>query len=390
MYYICGKDKFSTMKKLFEYSRPVENQDFVGRKLEIEKISTNFIFLTNTILLAPQGLGKSSLIRKAAAVASGKEKKLRFCYMDLFNVRNEERFFELFVESILKAISPTFEDVVNNLSKFFTHPVPKLNFTSPAVDGIKIDFDWVEVRKYREWLLGVPAKIAESTGLKLVICVDNFHAIENFDDADSFMALLKSYWNSGRSVAYCLTAQENVAIADFMKKVKPFSVYADVIRLEKLDSIAFSRHLRDKFADSGKYLDAEIASLIVNLVDSHPSYVQQLAHLSWMNTSVVCSKDVVMEAHQTIVNQMHNLFSIITASLTTQQLCYIHAVLEGETIISTSEVLHRHHITSATSASRSKVALLQKGILYNVGGKMTFSDPLYAYWLRNRYFNKCK
>jgi hypothetical protein len=137
-------------------------------------------------------------------------------------------------------------------------------------------------------------------------------------------------------------------------------------------------------------IDAEIASLIVNLVDSHPSYVQQLAHLSWMNTSVVCSKDVVMEAHQTIVNQMHNLFSIITASLTTQQLCYIHAVLEGETIISTSEVLHRHHITSATSASRSKVALLQKGILYNVGGKMTFSDPLYAYWLRNRYFNKCK
>ena len=192
MYYICGKVKFLQMKNLFEYSKPVENQDFVGRKSEIEKISTNFIFLTNTILLAPQGLGKSSLIRKAASVASVKEKKLRFCYMDLFNVRNEERFFELFVESILKAISPTFEDVVANLAKYFTHPVPKLNFTTPTVDGIRIDFDWVEVRRYKEWLLGIPVKIAEDTGLKLVICVDNFHAIENFDDSDAFMALLKN------------------------------------------------------------------------------------------------------------------------------------------------------------------------------------------------------
>ena len=87
------------MEQLFEYSRPVDNQDFVGRKAEVEKISADFIFLTNTIILAPQGLGKSSLVRKAAMEASHREKKLRFCYLDLFNVRNEERFYELYAES---------------------------------------------------------------------------------------------------------------------------------------------------------------------------------------------------------------------------------------------------------------------------------------------------
>ena len=374
------------MEKLFEYSKPVDSQEFVGRKAEVEKISADFVFLTNTIILAPQGLGKSSLVRKAAAEASHREKKLRFCYLDLFNVRNEERFYELYAESVLKAVSPTLEDAVGNLSRFFTLPSPKLNFTSPAVDGVCLDYDWSEVRRYKDHILQIPMRVAEATGLRLVVCIDNFHAIENFEDLNTFMGLLKTYWVTGHSVAYCLCAQENATMNDFLKTVKPFSVYADIIRLGKIDSIAFSRHLRDKFADSGKYLDAEVASLIVHISGSHPSYAQQLAHLSWMNTSVVCSKEVVMEAHQTIINQMHNLFSIITSSLTTQQLCYLHAVLCGETVISTAEVLHRHHISSATSASRSKVALLQRGILYFVGGKMELSDPLYAYWLRSRYF----
>lgn len=376
------------MENLFEYSKPVCNQEFVGRRAEVEKISADFIFLTNTIILAPQGMGKSSLVKKAASEAALREKKLRFCYLDLFNVRNEERFYELYAESVLKAVSSSLEEAVSNLSRFFTFPAPKLNFTSATVEGISLDYDWSDVRRYKAQILDLPARVAEGTGLKLVVCVDNFHAIENFEDLGAFMNLLKTHWVSGNSVAHCLCAQENATMSDFMKTVKPFSVYADTIRLDKIDSISFSRHLREKFADSGKYLDAEVASLIVNMVGSHPSYAQQLAHLSWMNTSVVCSKEVVMEAYQTMINQLHNLFSIITVSLTTQQLCYIHAVLCGETVISTSEVLHRHHISSATSASRSKAALLQRGILYSIGGRIELSDPVYAYWLNNRYFKK--
>ena len=51
------------MENLFEYSKPVDNQGFVGRKAEVEKISADFIFLTNTIILSPQGMGKSSLVK---------------------------------------------------------------------------------------------------------------------------------------------------------------------------------------------------------------------------------------------------------------------------------------------------------------------------------------
>lgn len=375
------------MEKLFEYSKFVENQNFVGRRSEIDRLSADFVFLTNTVLLAPQGWGKSSLVRKAAAVAASKEKRLRFCYISLSNVRDEEHFFELLAQGVLRAVSSTVEETVANVARLLPYPTPKLGFSSPSVEGLTLDLDWSDVRKYKEILLDMPARAAQLTGYKLVVCIDDFHMVGTFEDPDTFTRLVQTRWPGQKEVAYCLTAEENVTICEFVKTSNPFPRYADIIRLGKINPAEVSRFLRDKFADSGKYLDAEVASLIISLAENHPFHIMQLAHLSWMNTSVVCSKDVVNEAHETIVNQMSILFTTITASLTSQQLCYLHALLAGETVISTSEVLHRHRISSATSASRSKTALLQRGIICNHDGKMTLTDPIYSYWLRNIYFN---
>lgn len=374
------------MGNLFEYSKFVENQDFIGRKEEIERLSANFVFLTNTILLAPQGWGKSSLLRKAAAAAAIKDKSLRFCHIKLSNVRDEERFYELLAQGVIQAVSSTVEEAVSYLSRFFTNPSPRLEFNNSSVEGIRLNYDWSDIRRSKESIMSLPSRIAQDIGLKLVVCIDDFHSVEQFPETDSFLQFLKSQWTNQKNVSYCLAAQENQTVVSFAKTAVPFSRYGDIIQLGRIKPVAFTRHLRDRFAESGKYLDGEVASLIVDLVEGHPFYVQQLAHISWMNTSVVCSREVVMEAHETIVNQMQMMFDIITSALTTQQLCYLHAVLAGETVISTSEVLHRHHITSATSASRSKAALLQKGLVCNQDGKITMIDPIYSYWLTNKYF----
>lgn len=374
------------MGKLFEYSKYVDNQDFVGRKEEVERLSANFVFLTNSILLAPQGWGKSSLMRKAAAAATVKDRKLRFCHVNLSNVRDQERFYELLAQGIIQAVSSTVEEAVSYLSRFFVNPSPKLEFKTPSIDGIRLNYDRNDIRKYKENIINLPERISQETGLKLVVCIDDFHSVELFPESDAFVQFLQSQWGKQKGVSYCLAAQENQTVASFAKTAVPFSRYGDVMRLGRIKSAAFSRHLRDRFADSGKYLDGEVASLIVDLVEGHPFYVQQLAHISWMNTSVVCSREVVVEAHETMVNQMQMMFEMVTSSLTTQQLCYLHAVLAGETVISTSEVLHRHQITSATSASRSKVALLQKGLVCNMDGRISMTDPIYSYWLTHKYF----
>lgn len=374
------------MSKLFDYSKIAEGNHFAGREDEVKRLSSDFVFLTNTAVIAPQGWGKSSLLHKAAQEAGHKEKNMRFCFVDLSNVRNEERFYELLAQAVLKAVSKSQDEVVDNVKTFFSHTSPRVAFD--ASGDFTVDFDWEDIRQNQDELLDMPHAVAKDKGLKVIVCVDEFNAISLFNDPESLLERFRKRWTRHDGVAYCIAASPLTLVDKFLKSAPMFYRYGEIICLGHVRRTDIVKVIREKFADSAKYLDNEIAGLIAELVGDHAFYTQLLAHLSWLGTSVVCSKDVVLQAHETMVDQMELVFRNMTDSLTTQQLCYLHAVLAGETVMSTSEVLHRHHISSATSASRSKTALLERGIVCNVGGRISFADPVYAYWLKNRYFVK--
>ena len=48
--------------------------------------------------------------------------------------------------------------------------------------------------------------------------------------------------------------------------------------------------------------------------------------------------------------------------------------------------MNRYHITSATSITRSKAALIKNDILDNIAVTLYFQEPIYAYWLKTEYF----
>lgn len=374
------------MEKLFEYSKAVENQYFVGRKEEISRLSTNFIFLTNTVVVAPQGWGKTSLVLQAAKVAGIKEPKLRFCHVDLSVVRDEEGFLTLLAQSVLRAVSAGVEDAVSNVKRYFTRIEPKIGFGNGSVSDISLEFDTGDIRADRDLFIDFPSVVAKATGLRILVCIDEFHNIDTFSDPQSLLLRLQECWNLHKDVAYCLCGNGNAMMEKFVSNAKMFRMFGDRMDLGRIPYMDLVKYIRGRFADSGKYVDNEIAGYIIDKADSNPFYIQELAHFSWMNTSVVCSKEVVDGVFSAVVDSMHMIFSTVTSGLTSQQLCYLHAVLASEKVISSSDVLHRHGISSATSASRSKAALMEKGIIHNSGGTICFTDPLYAYWLGHRYF----
>ncbi len=375
-----------SMSKIFDFSKIAEGSDFVGREDEVKRLSSDFIFLTNTALLAPQGWGKSSLVHKAALEATHREKNIRFCFVDLSTVRNEERFYELLAEGVLKAVSQGQEEVVYNVRKYFPNTSPRVSFD--ASGSFTVDFDWEEIRQNQDELLDLPYIVAKDKGVKMVVCIDEFNAVSLFTDPEALLERFKKRWPRHDGVAYCICSTPLSLVDKFLKSTPMFYRYGNIVTLAHVRRSDMVKAIREKFADSARYLDNEIAGLIMELVGDQAFYTQQLAHLSWLGSSVVCSREVVLQAHETMVDQMELVFRNITDSLTTQQLCYLHAVLAGETVISTSEVLHRHHISSATSASRSKTALLERGIVCNVNGRISVTDPIYAFWLKNRYFAK--
>ena len=238
-------------------------------------------------------------------------------------------------------------------------------------------------------MLDLAEKIARKKGLKIVICIDEFQNITEFSDPDYFQKKLRSHWQLHQNVAYCLYgSKRHMMMEVFTNSSKPFYKFGNLMFLNKIETPCLVEFFKSRFADTGKSIDNEASHLIAKLVDNHPYYAQQLAQLSWLRTKNVCTVDIVYEAHTALVEQLSLLFVTITETLTTQQLNYLKALIAGEKAISSTAVMHRYQISSTTSISRSKAALIKNDILDNKAGEISFQDPIYAYWLKTEYFAK--
>ncbi len=70
------------------------------------------------MLISPRRWGKSSLILHVAKPMQKKNKLLVFCFVDLYNVRTEQEFLELYSSTIINT-SDSFEDTVRNVKNLF-------------------------------------------------------------------------------------------------------------------------------------------------------------------------------------------------------------------------------------------------------------------------------
>ena len=375
------------MKTPFVYGRIATEDDFTDREDETRLLVTHFSSLVNTVIISPRRWGKSSLVNRAAAEAMSEDRDLRVCIIDLFNVRNEAHFYRLLAEQVLAATTSKWDEAVEAVKAFFKRIVPKVSINPDAVSEISLDFDWEEVKRDPDEVLDLAENIARKKGLKIVICIDEFQNLSQFDDPDFFQKQLRSHWQTHRHVSYCLYGSKRHMMLEFFTEASmPFYKFGYLMFLEKIGADHLISFFTKRFSETGKAITPEAAALIAALTDNHPYYAQQLAQMAWLRTEEECDSETVELAHRDLVRQLSLLFQNLTETLTTQQVNYLRALIAGETALTSADVLHRYRISSSTSAVRSKAALIKNDILDDTANGLAFQDPLYAFWLRTSYF----
>ena len=375
------------METPFVFGKIATDKNFTDREQETATLVQHFKSLINTIIISPRRWGKSSLVNKVANIAMEQDDKLRVCHIDLFNVRNEEHFYSLLAQKILSATSSKWDETIDVVKRFFSRLSPKLTIGTDPMNEISVDFEMKEVINNPDEVLDLAEKIAKDKGLKIVICIDEFQNISEFDNPDYFQKKLRSHWQQHQNVAYCLYgSKRHMMLEVFTDSSRPFYKFGNLMFLNKIETPYLVSFFKERFVDTKKDITDEACYMIVNLTDNHPYYAQQLAQLSWLRTKEICTEDVVREAHISLVEQLSLLFVTITENLTNQQLCYLKALCAGEKAISSTETMHRYKISSLTSIARSKNALVKNDILDNKAGEISFQDPIYAYWLKVEYF----
>ena len=377
-----GSNKKISMEKPFVFGVATSGDNFTDREKETQRLLLNFTHGVNTILISPRRWGKTSLVKKVAQLAQTKTRKI--VYLDIFSCRTESEFYRLFATSVLKQTSSKWDEWVENTKQFLAHINPKISIGTDPMNDFSISFEYSMQDNAGNDILQLPEKIAIEKGIQIVICIDEFQQISDFEDSKTFQKKLRTVWQLQQHVSYCLFGSKKHLMNElFEKKNLPFYKFGDAIYLTKIETKYWIEYICKRFENTGKHISPELAKEICRLVDNHSSYVQQLAWLLWIRTTDIATEEQLTHALEDLLDQNNILFQSETENLSAYQMNFLKAVIDGiHSKFSSKEIILKYNLGTSANIVRLKSALLQKELIGTDGKEIILADPVFGVWFK--------
>lgn len=368
--------------KPFIFGVATSGDNFTDRKSETARLLANFKHGINSVLISPRRWGKTSLVQKVCNLA--KSDDLKVVYLDIFSCRSDREFYDTFASAVLKQTSSKWDEWVENAKLFLSRISPKFSFGTDPMSDFSVSLELNPKSDDITEILQLPEKIAQKKGCRIVICIDEFQQIAEFNDSKNFQKRLRTVWQLQKSVSYCLFGSKKHLMNElFEKKSLPFYKFGDAIYLQKIPTVDWVEYICGRFEATGKSISPELAQKVCETVENHSSYVQQLAWLIWVNTDKVATEKEFEEAYKDILDQNTPLFEKQTENLSAYQINFLKAVINGvHKEFSTQEVIQRYRLGSSANVATVKRALIKKELIETEQREVTISDPLLKVWLQ--------
>ena len=377
------------MEAPFVFGKLVEGNNFINREKETNHLKVNFESGINTILISPRRWGKSSLVNHIVEQLKTENQELRFCFIDLFNVRSEPEFYGYFATRLIQVTSTKWEEWINNGKKYISGLIPQFNFGIDPINDFKISFDWKELKKSPDDILELPQRISQEKNIRIIVCIDEFQNIANFDESVAFQRKLRSIWQKHQSVGYCLYGSKRYMLTEiFESKSMPFYKFGETVFLKKISEKYWTDYIVQQFFDTGKSISPELSGQIASLMENHPYFVQLFAKNVWLNTDVTCNLSILESTLEELLIQNSLMFQRELDNLTNKQINFLKALVDGVTQFSSKDALSTYDIGVQGIIKRIKSSLENREIIDLWGEKIEFIDPLFKLWFWVIYHGK--
>lgn len=374
------------MEKPFDFGKIAGDFYFTNRIKETAWLKRQIDNRINAMLISPRRWGKSSLVLQLANKYKDPASPL-FCFIDLFNIRNEKEFYEELSRQIIKATTGSLNEAGKIAGAFFKKIIPRFSFSPDPVADISISFSWSDVKKHYSEVLDLPEKIARKKKKHILLCIDEFQNISFFDDPLAVQKRLRAHWQNHHEVTYILYGSKRHLLTDFFTKPSmPFYKFGEILFLEKIEEKHWVPFITGRFKATGKYISDELARQIAQLMVNHPYFVQQLALAVWNFSGKKCKEENIEEAIDDLLNQYTILYQKEVDQLTNLQLNFLKGLCNGETVFTSVAFLQTYNIGASGNIKRIREALENKEIIDVASKTITISDPLFEVWLKRRYF----
>ncbi len=375
------------MKLPFEYGELVKQANFVNRKEERKRLSQNLKGGLNTMLISPRRWGKSSLVKQVAL--DTENKKTIFCFIDLYQIKDESEFYKVLSKEVIKSTSSKMEEWINLSKSFLSKLSPKFSFGADPLNDFEISFSNEQLDINYQDILDLPNKIAEAKNIRIIICVDEFQNLSRFNDPLLFQQRLRASWQHHKHVSYCLYGSKKHMMIDiFQNKSMPFYNFGDIMFLEKIKTPHWIDFICKQFESTQKKISPTLAEQIVKTVKNQSYYVQQLAHLVWVRTIKTASNETLNLGISDLIRQSDMFFAREIEHLSNTQINFLTALSKGVQNFHSKITLETYKLGSSSNVSRVKGALEKKEIIDTLTPEVQFLDPLFELWFTTKYLNK--
>src|SRR5689334_9141792 len=271
------------MDNPFVYGEVVPSAAFVDRVVELDRLVRDLAEGQKVFLISPRRYGKSSLIRQALS-AMGRRGALTI-ELTVSSFSSYVAFLEGYARALVAA-ETRWDRARNWLKEAIRSARTEIRYTpgESPLGSLTVSFPSVkserDVSRLAQDVFALPGRLAEARGRKVVVALDEFQAIAEFDGGSVEHAMRAAVQHQ-REVGYVFAGSEPSLMERMLTPKRPFYKAGPVMRLEKIPPDEFASFIDGRFNKSGLKPEPGLGAAIVDLAGNLPYDVQRLAHETW-------------------------------------------------------------------------------------------------------------
>ncbi|HEX6700913.1 MAG TPA: hypothetical protein VF101_09310 [Gaiellaceae bacterium] len=362
----------------FQISGPVKPAEMIDREDEAGELFDLADGGHSSRLVAPRRYGKSSLLGKVLSRAQ--DAGMPTAHVDLMDVLTLGAIVTRFERGYNRALRGPIRSAASDILKTWKIGVSLGGggFAVKMSSNPRIDAESVLLK-----LLELPTRLAEKSGIRSVLVLDEIQDILNVEGADGILRSVIQYQADDASYLFAGSSPSLMAKV-FSDPSRPFLDHALPMELGPLPDAASAEHISQRFAASGR--DAGVAlDPLIEFARGHPQRTMLLAHHLWAVTPRGSRADegAWLQALKRSFDGAKHLLRARYEALPTNEKRLMIALAIGHGTIYEAKTL------AAVGLKRGSVAFTLDALegraeVVRVDGRPVVADPLFEHWLQEK------
>lgn len=375
------------MEKSFVYGVAVTDYNFTGRKEETQRLKANFLGGINSILISPRRYGKTSLVDHVCRNLEGEN--IIIVRLDIFGCKTEYDFYNALAVAVLKQTASKIQLWMEEARDFLVRLTPRIGIPVDPVSEISVSLGITPETHSPEEVLNMVEDIAKRKNRRVVVCIDEFQQVGEFENTKQVQARLRSVWQHHHYTSYCLCGSKRHMMSGiFLNRSMPFYQFGDLLWLQKIPTSDWLHYVISHFEAAGRHVTEQIVERICEAVDNYPSYVQHLSSilLSYLPEGGTVTDDMMASALSELISTNEALYMQQVEPLSAYQMNLLKAIVSDiHSGFNEKRVRSMFDLGSPSNLVRLRDALIDRDLIYSEMRQLYLTDPVFGLWFKKRF-----